>query len=399
MIEYDKNLIQINDDDNSDLDLSVLSAKSSRLITVRCVRCNNTWNTRPRELFYKRTSCPSCRIDGEYSKSAKTMPAEYYEILHPMLLDKDALKNRSADSRHNVDLLCPTCHKAFRVTIKKVIGRIDNGLPLCRICDCGKGIKTGELFKYNYPEILPRIKDELPEGDFLLATSMKFNFEYDCGHISPSKPKRFIKNHAMCHDCREANRPEKLSYEPHSTVCSKCGKTIEIIYKSFLLNTRNHNGKYVCNICASSKGIRLSEKLESPEFAHVFWSNKNEFSPNEITASSSRRVILKCSKGHEWSPFAYAIGGCPRCTQSALVSKQEQSLVDFVCSLVGKSRVRTSVRDVIAPKELDIYVPARSVAIEFNGVYWHSEENGKHKEYHFDKWLACKDRGVTLISV
>lgn len=155
----------------------------------------------------------------------------------------------------------------------------------------------------------------------------------------------------------------------------------------------------MCNICASSKGIRLSEKLKSPEFAHVFWSSKNEFSPDEITASSGRRVILECKKGHEWSPFAYAIGGCPRCTQSDSVSKQEQGLVDFVCSLVSKSRVRTSVRDVIHPKELDIYVPSRGVAVEFNGTYWHSEENGKHKNYHFDKWLACKDKGVTLISV
>ena len=52
--------------------------------------------------------------------------------------------------------------------------------------------------------------------------------------------------------------------------------------------------RYICNICASSKGIRLSEKLKSPEFAHVFWSEKNEFSPNAITASSGRRVILEC---------------------------------------------------------------------------------------------------------
>ena len=70
-----------------------------------------------------------------------------------------------------------------------------------------------------------------------------------------------------------------------------------------------------------------------------------------------------------------------------------------MCSLIGKSRVRTSVRDVIHPKELDIYVPSRGVAIEFNGTYWHSEENGKHRDYHFDKWLSCKDNGVTLISV
>lgn len=397
MIEYDKDLIYIKDDDNEGVNWKGLSAKSSRLITVRCVKCDGTWNTRPRELSYNRTNCPHCRLIKK-AESSK-VSTEYYEILFPMLLDKTALNGRGDSSGSAIDVLCPVCHKAFRVTLKKAIERLKAHAPLCLICHPRKGGKTGELFKYNYQDMLSRIKGEIPEEDFLLATSKKFTFKYDCGHYSLSTPKRFVKNHSLCCECKNLVKPEKASYDIHKTICSKCNKTFEVAYRYFRSNTSKHNGLYICKICASSKGIRLSEKLRGPEFTHVFWSEKNEFSPDDITASSGRRVILKCVRGHEWSPFAYAIGGCPRCAQLALVSREEQGLVDFVRSLVGEDSVRTSVRDVIPPKELDVYVPSRGVAVEFNGMYWHSEENGKHRGYHFDKWLACRDKGVTLISV
>lgn len=402
MIEYDKNLIYINEDDNSGVDLGVLTPKSSRLIVVRCIRCNNPWSTRPRELFYNRTSCPVCRKDKEYNENAIALSPKYHEVLYPMLLDKNSLENRGDTSQYTIDVVCPDCSKAFRITISSAIKRIENNSPICWMCDSRKGGRTGELFMYNYPELVSRIKDEVPDTDFLVSDPREFMFEYDCGHSEKIRTRNFVRQHRVCSKCKSIKPPQRFKKSRPkyiNAVCSKCNNQITIQTLSYLYNIKRHNGDYICNICASSKGIRLSEKLKSPEFAHVLWSEKNEFSTDEITASSGRRVILECEKGHEWSPFAYAIGGCPRCAQSSLVSKQEQSLVDFVCSLVGKSSVRTSVRNVIYPKELDIYVPSRGVAIKFNGTYWHSEENGKHKDYHFDKWLACKDRGITLISV
>lgn len=403
---------------------------------VICV-CHKTWVPSVEDLESQKCVCPFC------GHNPHKMSSEYYKILYPITLNKSSLLYRSDSSCHLVDVTCRTCHKAIRVVIKSAIQRLKEGLPICWICDSRKGGRTGELFMYNYPELVDRIKSEVPEDDFFLAIMTEMKFEYDCGHTQSTKSKRFMKNHKRCDECsakyREARRLEKEAaervrpkrrrrrtreeIESGSVVykirvhfstykslidntpkrvdakCCKCNTVLNIQVVNFRKNIKRNKGQYVCNICASSKGIRLSEKLKSPEFAHVFWSEKNELSPNVITASSGRRVILECEKGHEWSPFAYAIGGCPRCAQSALVSKQEQGLVDFVCSLIGKSRVRTSVRDVIHPKELDVYVPSRGVAIEFNGTYWHSEENGKHKNYHYDKWLSCKDRDITLISV
>jgi hypothetical protein len=57
----------------------------------------------------------------------------------------------------------------------------------------------------------------------------------------------------------------------------------------------------------------------------------------------------------------------------------------------------TNVRNIIS-KELDIYIPSKKIAIEFNGIYWHSDKR-KYQKYHIDKFNECKKVGVQLISI
>jgi hypothetical protein len=47
---------------------------------------------------------------------------------------------------------------------------------------------------------------------------------------------------------------------------------------------------------------------------------------------------------------------------------------------------------------LDIYIPEFKLAIEFNGLYWHSELF-KDKQYHYNKWKQCKEKGIQLITI
>ena len=54
---------------------------------------------------------------------------------------------------------------------------------------------------------------------------------------------------------------------------------------------------------------------------------------------------------------------------------------------------------IIKPLELDFYCPAHNIAIEFNGIYWHSEKILADKNYHFKKFKACNDQGIKLIQI
>ena len=51
-------------------------------------------------------------------------------------------------------------------------------------------------------------------------------------------------------------------------------------------------------------------------------------------------------------------------------------------------------RDIISPNELDIYVPSRNIAFEYDGLYWHSNKF-VDKDYHLSKKIgraSCRER-------
>ena len=79
------------------------------------------------------------------------------------------------------------------------------------------------------------------------------------------------------------------------------------------------------------------------------------------------------------------------------VSDAEISLRRYVQSIYDKDIIKNS-REIISPYELDIYIPEKKLAIEFNGNYWHSTKF-KDKQYHQDKTIACAKNGVRLIHV
>lgn len=61
---------------------------------------------------------------------------------------------------------------------------------------------------------------------------------------------------------------------------------------------------------------------------------------------------------------------------------------------------KCNTRKNIPPLELDFFIPEHNLAIECNGVYWHSELSGnKDKHYHLKKTLLCEEKGLRLIHI
>ena len=56
-------------------------------------------------------------------------------------------------------------------------------------------------------------------------------------------------------------------------------------------------------------------------------------------------------------------------------------------------------RTIIKPLELDIVIPELKIAIEYNGLYWHSEQAGKDKGYHLNKLNLANKAGYRLIQI
>jgi hypothetical protein len=79
-------------------------------------------------------------------------------------------------------------------------------------------------------------------------------------------------------------------------------------------------------------------------------------------------------------------------------STGEQQLHDFIKSIISDEIIKND-RTILKPKEIDIYIPTRGIAFEYNGIYWHSELHGKTKEYHVDKIDSCEKQNIRLIQI
>jgi hypothetical protein len=80
-----------------------------------------------------------------------------------------------------------------------------------------------------------------------------------------------------------------------------------------------------------------------------------------------------------------------------LTSYFENDVMNFVKSIYD-GEVSNNIRKIIYPKELDIYVPQKKVAIECDGLYWHSDKI-KPNDYHINKTIACEEKGIILLHI
>ena len=78
-----------------------------------------------------------------------------------------------------------------------------------------------------------------------------------------------------------------------------------------------------------------------------------------------------------------------------LTSRYELYLAEFLDE--HNITYQRSVRNIIS-KELDLYIPSYNIAIEFNGVFHHSDKR-KPNNYHINKFKECQEKGIQLISI
>ncbi len=79
-------------------------------------------------------------------------------------------------------------------------------------------------------------------------------------------------------------------------------------------------------------------------------------------------------------------------------SKEEKEIIKFI----NIDNIETNSRKLISPYEIDIYLPEYKLAIEFNGLYWHSydkKETPKQKKYHLTKTEMCENQNINLLHI
>lgn len=177
-------------------------------------------------------------------------------------------------------------------------------------------------------------------------------------------------------------------------MCPECGKEWEALIKA---RTGRNSG------CASCRGRKRGLKTSgSCHWVRLYgeWSEKNTLKLNDFSETSRHRAHWVCKNGHE---FRSAIGdrnlkqtGCKQCGLGG-TSTAERELSELVKSF--EVEVRNHHRQIHPAFEYDVTVPDKLLAIEYNGIYWHSEKHKPGTDYHWRKTLAAKEAGWKVLHI
>jgi len=127
------------------------------------------------------------------------------------------------------------------------------------------------------------------------------------------------------------------------------------------------------------------------------------FTQKEFIGVGKIKYRFRCLKCGSVCDSDLDDGKLPRCLichpfiTSGGQSKIEYDLISFLRKYEPDLIVHD--RKTVYPLELDIFIPSKNLAIELDSLYWHSELNGKHKNYHKYKTDICKNKNIRLIHI
>lgn len=205
-------------------------------------------------------------------------------------------------------------------------------------------------------------------------------------------------------------------------MCGVCGSSPVIFYRGKLLD--------VCSNKCSIKSVSVQEKTKNTciekygsRFNHV---NPEEYGMGEhylhkcyknLEDIHNEQLVYSILENHGWVGIAEHFGTNknshtstynllrkygydPLKFSSGSSSSKEKEVFEYIRSL-GFSPVRT--KNIIPPYELDVYVEEKKLAIEFNGIFWHSsntkETDFESKKRHIRKTDLCEKQGIHLLHI
>lgn len=326
----------------------------------------------------------------------------------------DYSKVEYINSKTNVCIICPKHGEFWQMPQKHIIGQ---GCPFC----CKTKKKTKDNFiknainihgnKYDYSKveyvnnntkvcIVCHEKDENgnEHGEFWQTPHNHLKGER-CPICSKKikRPKKFTTKSFI----EEAKKIHGDKYDYSKVeyigaikkVCIICPK-----HGEFWQSPYSHINGSGCQMCSKEKN-GFSQRKTTEDFikqSKEIHGDKYDYSKVEYKTAKNKVCIICPKHGEFWqSPYRHTSGsGCPKCVHH--ISKGENDIFEYVKSLLVDKDVIQSEKNLISPKEIDIYIPSLKIGIEYNGLYWHSNIN---KNNHLEKLNLLNKQGIKLIQV
>lgn len=217
--------------------------------------------------------------------------------------------------------------------------------------------------------------------------------------MAEKKEKRYVSDNAPLMAEWDWEKNNELDFSPYvltlgsnKKVFWKCSKGHE--WLAIIANRGKGNG---CPYCAGQRAIQGENDLQTvnPTLAKEWNYDKNNgLTPMDVMPNSGKRVWWQCIKGHEWQATVESRNygrGCPMCNSERHTSFPEYALM-FYLQEYGIEVIHTYNGQGY---ELDIYIPSKRIAIEFDGYYWHRNKTKQDSE----KNSKCRKDEIKLYRI
>ncbi len=122
------------------------------------------------------------------------------------------------------------------------------------------------------------------------------------------------------------------------------------------------------------------------------------YTPFNVTHGSDRKIHWKCHEcGHKWiaALSSRSLGtGCPKCGKEVQTSFPEQAVFYYIKQFFPDA-LNSDIEAI--GLELDIYIPSERIAVEYDGLRWHSD--AKRQEVEKEKNNRCREKDILLIRI
>lgn len=257
-----------------------------------------------------------------------------------------------------------------------------------------RGFKQNNYNNLRQQKLIKKYKDKFPKfNKTIRVQNNKFFIENYCEHgdlfIEKHKFERIYEindEKLYCEKCKEIylNRlfsPEEIVHIRNKFINVSNENKAHNNYKESYIYDYHPNFYILIN------NIRNKLNITWAEASFLFKNKMNNIPTCKYDGCNNKTNFARAS-GH------YNL----YCNDHAknISSLGQKELYTFIKENCNKEILKNT-RNLIKG-ELDIYIPNKNLAFEFNGLYWHSDEF-KDKNYHYNKWKECQEKGIKLITI
>jgi hypothetical protein len=257
--------------------------------------------------------------------------------------------------------------------------------------------------KYNYSKTNLLERDEHGKITIICPIHGEFKMKPSLHLKGQECPKCKGKNMSIEELIKKSNYIHNNKYDYSKVIFTKMHDKVKIIcpiHGVFEQTLSKHiSKKQGCPKCSAiQRGKnRLIDKDLFFQKANEIHNFKYDYSKTIYNGMNEMMTYICPIHGEiNQRPFDHLRGfGCFKCAN--LESKKENEIYTFLKQYFYN--VEQGNRIILNGKELDIYIPSKQLAIEYNGLRWHSEEFGKNKWYHLNKTLECNKQNIKLLQI